>query len=1391
MQIHFDITGDNSSFIQSMEEIQQKADKVYAVFNRLGKDGFDIKGGAEANVKLLSQRIDALSDSAEKSRATINRWAQEATEALGNGDVQGFRVINEDIQEEAKNLQELTAEVEEYKAVLDTLKSYQGGELVGNTDKMENVRMRMRQLTQEVANYTIELSRMTEEERNSAKGQELKKKLNQAKKEAGELKDVMGDVNREINAIASDTGNFDALAEGINLVSSGFGAAAGFAAMFGVEEERLQEIQTTLQASLAISNALSVVQNNLQAESAIMGKVRATQDLASAAAIRIKAAAEGKGVIATKAATAAQWAFNVVAKANPYVLLAAAIVSVVGAVYMLTKRLRESTEAEKKAQQQAEALNKRLAEIKKRHEEQTAAAAGVEVQYLRLQTEWKKLKTLSEKNQWIKNNQSAFKALGSSITSVNDAENYLVRNSQTVIKALLRRAIAAKQAEQAAEELVNLRKGKSSAITVKYGKVKAGDDYGKISDAEANALTRKGIAGKGGKLTQEGADEIMRMRAQNAAKQSQQNLAEWNKREKEIIKDYENAILDGLHAESTLKNFDSPKETSAKKTTTTDNAAVRQQHLADLQAKQAQETERKKAKAIIDAREYTIQARDESTQAEIDSINLAYDKEKQAIQQATEDAISAHEKAARELWEARNPKAAEKGQTWLNTGIKGRTFNLTPEEQQAIDARTLANERQRNKALADIYDRENQIRIDYLKTFGDYAQQANALYEEYAKKRQEIIDRGGNTYELAHNDAELQEALGKNRMEAIKEEINWEEVFSNLDYVSAEHLQRLRTQLRAALDMGDITAENARIITEKLNEIDKQIQQKRSTWGQLFGDANQGVGGIVNAIRDQKALNADAAQKREEAITASGIASALRLTAEDIKKDKGEDSEEYLKAQRKADEADKDAKKRGQAAEIAEGLAGNGSLAMTGAIIHGVNDNVQSFAEAAQLLGGKDSEFAKSAAKFAESSQYATDGFEKFKSGDFIGAALSVGKAVNSLGETFGLWSNSNVEDMQKENKRLAAAMALNTQAIERLTKKMGEGDTVNAAKNYEEAMAVMKQNEELTKQVLLNTGRMYDGHHSTAYYFNDEKTGTLNAINRILGTNYGALGDVFEGDIATLNKLYETEAGRQALKSFTEAISWAESKAGMENNALAEQFTAMLQNFNADAYKEIERAFQNAITGISFDSFKSNFKSALMDMQKDSKDFADDFTQQLTQSFLNAQIEDAFADRIEELYDEWGEAIKGNVLDESELRSLRSKQEDLVDEMIAKRNQIAAITGYDDVSTSEASGSINSAKSMSEDTANELIGRMTAVQIGVEGIRSQDNVMAQQVINGVTALMSITSVSASNNEVLNAILLQNVQSNSYLEDISKYNKAMYSEWGNQINAIRTKIDTL
>lgn len=1340
MQIHFDITGDNSGLVKSLNDTQQRVENVAAVFTRLGKDGFDIKGGAEANIKLLSQRIDALSDSAEKSRATINRWAQDAAELLGNGDVQGFRVINEDIQEESKNLQELTAEVEEYKAVLDTLKSYQGGELVGNTDKMENVRMRMRQLTQEVANYTIELSRMTEEERNSAKGQELQKKLNQAKKEAGELKDVMGDVNREINAIASDTGSFDALAEGINLVSSGFGAAAGFAAMFGVEEERLQEIQTTLQASLAISNALTVVQNNLQAESAIMGKVRAAQDLASAAAINIKAAAEGKGVIATTAATAAQWLFNKAANANPYVLLASAIISVVGALYLFTGKNKDAAEAEKKNAEEAEKLKAKIEAVNKAYSDQVQGSFSVASQLRNLQKAYRGTNDEIKKTSILKSAQEHFKKLGIECKNLNNAQSLLLNQGTAVIKMLELQGTAA------------------ALSTLRMEAFKKSFENMRSNGYSVSAAVELASSGR---EVRELDNAILRVNAQ----------------------------VDKIKSTLPMKTGGSGKTTN--RDNTKNDAAEKSQRLADLVAKQEMESARKRAEAMIAAQEYIIKTREKNTDTEIASINLAYEKERQAIERDKQAAIAAHEQAARELWEAQNPDANKNGKTWQNTGKKGKTFTLTEEEDAMFKARERANEKATADALDKVYTKETKAQREYLREFGNLVQQENAIREEYAEKRRQIIEEGGGTYALAQNDAAMQEALSALHMDALQADINWEEVFSNLDYVSTEHLERLRTQLRAALDMGDITAENARIITEKLNEIDKQIQQKRSVWGQLFGDANQGVGGIVNAIRDQKALNADAAQKRAEANKATSEAFALSAVAEMVKKNKGEDSEEYLKAQRKAEEADKDAKKRGQAAEIASGMAGNGALAMTGAIIHGVNDNVQSFAEAAQLLGGKDSEFVKSAAKFAESSQFATDGFEKFKSGDFIGAALSVGQAVNSLGETFGMWSNSNVEEKKAENDKLARAMSVNTEALNRLTKAMQEGTATEKYANYEAAKAVKEQNMRANAAILSNLDSMYDGHHSTEYYFNDKGgEAHLKAINRILNTNYQTLYDLYMSP-QRLAELYDSPEGRQALQDLTQTLADAESAAGMEGNNIVQELTQHISEYSDEAYNELHKAFQQAVTGVSFDNFKSNFKSALMDMSKDSKDFADDFTKSLTQSLLDTQFENTFNNKLTDLYNEWEAALGDDNLTASEVASLQGKQEELAQRMLKLRNQVAAVTGYDDISTSEASGSINSAKSMSEDTANELIGRMTAVQIAVEGIRSQDNVMAQQVINGVTALMSITSVSASNNEVLNAILLQHVQSNSYLEDISKYNKAIYSEWGSQINAIRTKIDTL
>ena len=227
----------------------------------------------------------------------------------------------------------------------------------------QSVKTELRELVQEIATLTLQYRSMSEEEQKSAAGQELEAKMNTLKARASELKDAVADVNREIAAGANDTKNFSAITEGINLLVSGVGGLTAASHALGIGEKDLIKIQANLQASLAASNALTKAQNALQAESNLMKGVARVQEMAHAAAIRMKTAAEGEGIIATKAATVAQAAFNAVAKANPYVLLATGIGLLVAAVVGFTKATKSETEEQKKAREEMEKSKKEYEEI--------------------------------------------------------------------------------------------------------------------------------------------------------------------------------------------------------------------------------------------------------------------------------------------------------------------------------------------------------------------------------------------------------------------------------------------------------------------------------------------------------------------------------------------------------------------------------------------------------------------------------------------------------------------------------------------------------------------------------------------------------------------------------------------------------------------------------------------------------------------------------------------------------------------------------------------------------------------------------------------------------------------------------------------------------------------
>ena len=317
---------------------------------------------------------------------------------------------------------------------------------IGGATKEIPLKKQLKQLQTQLVSLTAQYRAMSEAERQSANGQALAKKMDALREKAGALKDTIGDVSEEISVMASDTPNLDVFNDLIGIGGDALNTYSSILAKVTGDEESLKKAISTLMMVQSSSNLLTKVTNALQSSSAIMLKTRAIQEGAAAAAIRIRTLAEGKGTIATKAATVAQGLFNAVAKANPYVLLATAVIGVATALYAFASSSDKASEKERELQREAEATKKKMEEQKHAADTLGGKTGDLVGSFKVLQAQWKSLKTEAEKKEWIKNNQTAFDNLNLSVWNVNDAYEVFVKNAPKVIAAL--KAIAEAEAYQ-------------------------------------------------------------------------------------------------------------------------------------------------------------------------------------------------------------------------------------------------------------------------------------------------------------------------------------------------------------------------------------------------------------------------------------------------------------------------------------------------------------------------------------------------------------------------------------------------------------------------------------------------------------------------------------------------------------------------------------------------------------------------------------------------------------------------------------------------------------------------------------------------------------------------------------------------------------------------------
>lgn len=374
-------------------------------------------------------------------------------------------------------------------------------------------------------------------------------------------------------------------------------------------------------------------------------------------------------------------------------------------------------------------------------------------------------------------------------------------------------------------------------------------------------------------------------------------------------------------------------------------------------------------------------------------------------------------------------------------------------------------------------------------------------------------------------------------------------------------------------------------------------------------------------------------------------------------------------------------------------------------------------------------------------------------SGDIGGGIMTaVGGIAQIVDAVEGLFGADHSEFLEMED-RYRELVEIWDVLISRKKEYIEQSYGVESQKAGKEAIELLKKEQEEARNIgkaWLKEGASVGSH---SYGYRQREALSKEALESLKNFNYLSYGKLTRtGD---LNWLFEMSA---------EQLKELQSKAVPFWNDLSDEVKEYLQTIidAGDEIKETEEKMKEAATGVSFEGFKDNFISALTDMETSAEDIADDISDYFFKAMLSAFVSDEMSEEIRNFYDSWAKDMEDGKLD----RDIESYQEEwskIVEKGIEKRNNLAEVTGYEsNYQQQDASKSAFSA--MSQDTADELNGRFTALQIAGEGVKNQVTAVAE-------SLKDFLSISTENGVILSDMRDLIASNNGYLADIAKYTK--------------------
>ncbi len=401
-----------------------------------------------------------------------------------------------------------------------------------------------------------------------------------------------------------------------------------------------------------------------------------------------------------------------------------------------------------------------------------------------------------------------------------------------------------------------------------------------------------------------------------------------------------------------------------------------------------------------------------------------------------------------------------------------------------------------------------------------------------------------------------------------------------------------------------------------------------------------------------------------------------------------------------------------------------------------------------------------------------------------LGNILSLG-ALSSGGPA-DWFTNSNAKEVAETTSRLNASNERLKNSIDDLKEELSKQSGAKAINTASQAFEDQKEIIAQQKKILQTQMNYHGSHHSNAYYWDwdeDRQRRTNEALAEYKRKNPNAktTTDMVGRGNASQYDFYNLTPEQLAYLRAYEPDLWYDlTHQGRYDKS---EYWENLAD-EAGKLEEIADNLKESLTQTTFDNLKSNFVSSLMDMSKTAQDFSDDFSQMLMESVLNAKISDIMDDELQAFYDKWADYAKSdNTLTEDEIKELREEWEGFVQKGLDLRDQAAEITGYSSTSAGQKTSS-SSAASMTQDQANELNGRFTALQIAGENINNN-------VVQVVAYMQNIAELGISTNGAVFEIRNMMIMTNSYLEDMVRYAKLTYNDFGSKMDDIYGKLKSL